>query len=71
MEASVRQVLDALGAIVKPLTVEIAALAMQFPNAYPHDPVDRIIGATARAEGIALVTQDEKIRNSTLLRTIW
>jgi|SRR5579863_392160 len=71
VEASVRQVLEALGAIVKPLTVEIAVLATQFPEAYPRDPADRIIGATARSEGIALVTQDEGIRRSPLLRTIW
>jgi len=71
VEASVRQVLQAIGAIVKPLTLEIAVLATQFPEAYPRDPADRIIGATARAEGIALVTQDEKIRSSPLLRTIW
>jgi PIN domain nuclease of toxin-antitoxin system len=71
VEASVRQVLEAVGAIVKPITPEIAALATQFPDAYPRDPADRIIGATARAEGIALVTHDERIRGSSLLRTIW
>jgi PIN domain nuclease of toxin-antitoxin system len=56
---------------VRPITAEIAALATQFPDDYPRDPIDRLIGATARAEGIALVTRDEKIRNSPLLRTIW
>ncbi len=59
------------GANVKPITAEIAALATQFPDDYPKDPIDRLIGATARAEGIALVTRDEKIRDSPLLRTIW
>lgn len=56
---------------VKPITAEIAALATQFPEDYPKDPIDRLIGATARAEGIALVTRDERIRSSPLLRTIW
>jgi PIN domain nuclease of toxin-antitoxin system len=56
---------------VKPITVEIAALAAQFPENYPRDPADRLIGATARAESIALVTQDENIRSCTLLKTIW
>lgn len=56
---------------VKPITAEIAALATQFPEDYPKDPIDKLIGATARAEGIALVTRDERIRSSTLLRTIW
>ena len=59
------------GANVKPITAEIAALATQFPDDYPKDPIDRLIGATARAEGIALVTRDEKIRRSPLLKTIW
>ena len=71
VEASVRQVIEAVGVVVKELTPEIAVLATQFPAAYPHDPADRLIGATALAEGVALVTQDAQIRNSTLLKTIW
>jgi len=59
------------GVTIKPITPEIAALATQFPNDYPHDPADRLIGATARAEGLALVTRDENIRRSPLLKTIW
>lgn len=71
IEASMRQVLETVGVIVKPITQEIAILATQFPESYPRDPADRIIGATARAEGIALITQDERIRSSPLLKTIW
>jgi PIN domain nuclease of toxin-antitoxin system len=71
VEASVRQVLETVGAIVKPITQEIAVLATQFPESYPRDPADRLIGATARAEGLALITQDRRIRSSPLLRTIW
>jgi PIN domain nuclease of toxin-antitoxin system len=71
IEASVRQVLETVGAVVKPITQEIAVLATQFPESYPRDPADRLIGATARAEGIALVTQDRRIRSSPLVRTIW
>ncbi len=56
---------------VIPITPEIAALATQFPDDYPHDPVDRLIGATARAEGMTLVTRDERIRRSPLIRTVW
>lgn len=59
------------GVTVKPITPEIASLAAQFPNDYPHDPADRLIGATARAEGLALITRDEGIRKSALLKTIW
>ena len=59
------------GVLVKPITAEIAAIATQFPDDYPKDPIDRLIGATARAEGLTLVTRDERIRRSPLLRTIW
>jgi PIN domain nuclease of toxin-antitoxin system len=71
IEASMRQVLETVGVIVKPVTQEIAILATQFPESFPRDPADRLIGATARAEGLALITQDERIRSSPLLRTIW
>jgi PIN domain nuclease of toxin-antitoxin system len=69
IEASVRELLE--GIAVVPITPEIAALATQFPDDYPHDPVDRLIGATARAEGLTLVTRDERIRRSPLIRTVW
>lgn len=71
VEASVQQVLDAVGVVVKPLTLEVAVLATQFAEDYSRDPADRIIGATARAEGLALVTRNEGIRRSPLLKTIW
>lgn len=59
------------GVTMRPITPEIAALATQFPEDYPRDPADRIIGATARAEGMTLVTRDERIRRSPLIRTVW
>jgi PIN domain nuclease of toxin-antitoxin system len=59
------------GALVQPITPEIAALATQFPDSYPRDPADRLIGATARANGLALVTRDERMHASPLLKTIW
>ena len=37
----------------------------------PGDPADRIIGGTARAEGLTLITHDERIRRSPLLKTVW
>ena len=69
VERSVEKLIE--GVTVKPITPEIAALATQFPEDYPHDPADRLIGATARAEGLALITRDENIRKSPLLKTIW
>jgi PIN domain nuclease of toxin-antitoxin system len=59
------------GVTMRPITPEIAALAAQFPEDYPRDPADRLIGATARAEGMTLVTRDERIRRSPLIRTVW
>jgi len=69
VETSVRVLLEDVTVI--PITPEIAALATQFPDHYPRDPADRLIGATARAEGLTLVTRDERIRRSPLLRTVW
>ncbi len=69
VDASVRLLIE--GVSVKPITPEIAALTTQFPKEYPRDPADRLIGATARAEGMFLITRDENIRRSPLLRTIW
>ena len=71
VENAVRTILDRSAVAVRPITPEIAALAAQFPNDYPRDPIDRLIGGTARAEGLALITRDEDIRNSPLLKTIW
>ncbi len=69
VEASVRLFIE--GVTVLHLNPEIAALATQFPDAYPRDPADRQIGATAMAEGLPLVTRDEGIRASRLIKTIW
>jgi PIN domain nuclease of toxin-antitoxin system len=69
VETSVLRFLE--GVTMRPITPEIAALATQFPDDYPRDPADRIIGATARAEGLTLVTRDERIRRSPLLNTVW
>jgi PIN domain nuclease of toxin-antitoxin system len=69
IEASIRLLIEEVS--VRPITPEIAALAAQFPNDYSRDPSDRRIAATARAEDLARITRDEKIRRSPLLRTLW
>jgi len=69
IEATVQKMVE--GVTILPITPEIAALATQFPDDYPRDPADRIIGATARAGGMTLVTRDERIRKSPLIWTVW
>lgn len=56
---------------IRPITVEVAVIASQFPPTYPADPTDKLIGATALSEGMALVTADQKILQSGVVRTIW
>lgn len=56
---------------VLPITPEIAARAVSFPDSYPKDPQDRLIGATALVEGIELVTHDKLIKKSKMIPTIW
>lgn len=71
VDASIRQVVDAARVSVREITPVIAALSAQFPDDFPRDPADRLIAATARAEGLTLVTRDEHIRASALVRTVW
>ncbi len=69
VEFTIRQL--AAGVELLPLSVEVATLTAHFPSDFPADPMDRIIAATARAEDIALVTADERIRACPLIKTIW
>lgn len=71
IENSIRNILDDTGVKILEITPEIADLAMAFPDSYPKDPGDRIIGATARAYGLMLVTRDERILASPLIRSVW
>ncbi len=56
---------------VLPLTRQIAIRGNQFGKAYPKDPADKQIGATALVHGISLVTSDNKLRKSGEVPCIW
>jgi PIN domain nuclease of toxin-antitoxin system len=69
IEGTIRQFVE--GITILPLTLEVALLTVQFPPDFPSDPMDRVIAATARAEGLPLLTADQRILNCPLLKTIW
>jgi PIN domain nuclease of toxin-antitoxin system len=54
-----------------PLSVGIVTQAAGLPDDPLRDPVDRILVATCREHSVALVTEDERIRESELVRTDW
>lgn len=57
--------------VVVPIQAVACARTLTMPASYPKDPADRIIGATALVEGVALVTADREIRRAGAVRTIW
>ncbi|MGO8786959.1 MAG: type II toxin-antitoxin system VapC family toxin [Terriglobia bacterium] len=57
--------------VVLPITGRACVRSLGLPAAYPQDPADRMIGATALAEALPLVTADRDIRRSKALHTIW
>ena len=56
---------------VLPVTAEIAEQSVRFSPAYPNDPADRLIGATAIVHGMKLITIDKRIRASKEVDCIW
>lgn len=70
-ETFLAELVEQTGVSVREITPEVAALAVHFPDSFPGDPADRLIAATARVEGMALVTADERLRESSLVETIW
>lgn len=57
--------------VILPISGRACVRVLGLPAAYPKDPADRIIGATALVEGLRLLTADREIRRSRALRTIW
>ena len=59
------------GLEILPLTVEIAIESERFSSAFPDDPADRLIAATARVHGLTLLTRDRGLQTSRELETLW
>jgi PIN domain nuclease of toxin-antitoxin system len=57
--------------VILPIDSSISRISMELPSSYSKDPMDRIIGATALAHGIPLVTKDRLIRKSKVVPVIW
>lgn len=53
-----------------PLTPRIALESTRLGDTFPKDPADQIIAATARVQGLSLVTADARIRNSGVISVI-
>ena len=71
LESSIARFLDDTHVVVQETTPPIAALALTFAHGFPQDPADRLIGATARALGIPLITRDRRREECALIKTIW
>jgi len=61
----------AAGLVVHPISLDVSLAAASLPAAFPSDPSDRLITATAIVLGCPLVTADERIRAAKVVETIW
>lgn len=53
------------------LSPEISWEACHLPGTFHRDPADQIIVATARVQGLQLITSDERIREYDHVTSIW
>jgi PIN domain nuclease of toxin-antitoxin system len=71
VERWIRQALARPGLSSVPLTPPVATAAGLLPGSFPGDPADRLIYATARAEGAELITRDGRLRDFDPRATRW
>lgn len=53
---------------VQPISAEVAVEFTRLPESFHKDPADRLIVATARALDLPIVTLDDRIRRSRLVK---
>jgi PIN domain nuclease of toxin-antitoxin system len=70
-ETLLTELMARTGVVVREITPSIASLSSRLPADVGRDPVDRVIVATARTEGLPLVTRDRALRRSRLVETVW
>src|SRR5206468_2253509 len=56
---------------ILPLTTDVAIESEQLGDAFPPDPADHLIAATARVHNLTLITSDRGMRKSGAVRTLW
>lgn len=66
-----RQAMAAEGTVVAELHPAAALAAAELGPAFPGDPIDRIIYATAVDLDARLVTNDQRLRDADPERTLW
>jgi PIN domain nuclease of toxin-antitoxin system len=64
-------VLQANNCQIRPITPQIATIAVELPQTITADPADRLILATAVVEQVPLITADRNLRSTNLIPTIW
>lgn len=70
-ERWIRQALARPGLRAVPLAPSVATAAGLLDGSFPGDPADRLIYATARAEGAELLTRDRRLRQFDPRGTRW
>ena len=67
----IHAILDSRNFVYKPISPEIADLSVNLGKEINKDPADRIIVATSILENIELITADNNLLKSNLVKTIW